>query len=79
MIYKIKRLLIILLFFGISFVSFGDDPLLPPPPPPCPSDNPPVGGPIEDGVPVILGLALFYAALKLKQARRKLKETENKV
>jgi len=80
MFYKIKRFLIVLLFFSISFISFGEDPAAPPPPPPCPGGlDPPVGTPIEDGVPVILGLALFYGAFKLQQARRKLKETENKV
>jgi hypothetical protein len=76
MIYRIKRLLIILFFFGISFISFGDDPV-PPPPPECPvPGNPPVGSPIEDGVPVVIGLALIYGAFKLQQARRKLKESE---
>jgi hypothetical protein len=80
MSYKIKRFLIIILFFGISFVSFGADPP-PPDPPPCPTSGDPhfVGSPIEDGVPVIIGLALIYGAFKLQQARRKLKETENKL
>jgi hypothetical protein len=78
MIYKIKRFLIVLLFFSISFISFGADPP-PPEPPPCPPSGDPsfVGAPIEDGVPVIIGLALIYGAFKLQQARRKLKETEN--
>jgi hypothetical protein len=80
MSYKIKRFFIIILLFSISFISFGADPP-PPDPPPCPSGNPPtyVGSPIEDGVPVIIGLALIYGAFKLQQARRKLKETENKI
>jgi hypothetical protein len=79
MIYKIKRFLTVLLFSSISFISFGVDPG-PPPPPPCPPTGDPnvVGSPIEDGISVILGLALFYGAFKLQQARRKLKETENK-
>jgi hypothetical protein len=80
MIYKIKRLLVILFFFGLSVFSFGEDP---PPPPPCPgSTDPPVGGPeapIEDGVPIIIGLALFYGALKLNQTRKKLKEVEKEL
>jgi hypothetical protein len=82
MIYKIKNLLIILYFFSISFISFGEDP---PPPPPCPgpSDvNKYVGGtgsPIEDGVPIVIGLALFYGAYKLHQARKKLKESEKEI
>jgi hypothetical protein len=79
MVYKIKRFLFVILFFSISFISFGDDPV-PPPPPECPTVNsPPVGTPIEDGVAVIIGLALFYGAFKLNQARGKLKETENKI
>jgi len=77
MVYKIKRFLIIILFFSISFISFGDDPA-PPPPPECPTTNsPPVGSPIEDGVSVILGLGLFYGAFKLQQVRKKIKETKN--
>jgi hypothetical protein len=83
MIYKIKSLLIILFFFSITFVSFGEDP---PPPPPCPGDpNVVVGGPgpqgspIEDGVPIVIGLALFYGAYKLNQARKKLKEPEKEI
>jgi hypothetical protein len=80
MIYKIKRFLFILFFLGISFISFGADPLEPPPPPDCPGPgNPPVGSPIEDGVPVVIGLALIYGAFKLQQARRKLKESEKEV
>jgi hypothetical protein len=79
MVYSIKRFLIIILFLSISFVSFGDDPV-PPPPPDCPAPNsPPVGSPIEDGVAVIIGLALFYGAIKLHQARRNLNDVENKV
>jgi hypothetical protein len=78
MVYKLKRFLIVLFFSSISFISFGVDPG-PPPPPPCPGGNEVVGSPIEDGVSVILGLALFYGAYKLHQARRKLKETENKL
>jgi hypothetical protein len=79
MIYKIKSLIIILFFFSISFVSFGEDP---PPPPPCPTiGDPPVGGlaPIEDGVPIVIGLALFYGAYKLNQARKKFKESKKEV
>jgi hypothetical protein len=79
MVDSIKRFLIIILFLSISFISFGDDPV-PPPPPECPPNgSPPVGGPIEDSVGVILGLALFYGAFKLHQTRRKFKEAENKV
>jgi len=79
MVYKIKRFLIVSLFFCISFISFGDDPA-PPPPPECPTPySPPVGSPIEDGVAVIVGLALFYGAFKLEQVRKKLKETKNTV
>jgi len=79
MIYKLKRFLIILLFFSISFISFGVDPP-PPDPPPCPTNgDPPVGSPIEDGVPVVIALALIYGAFKLQQTRRKLKETEKEV
>jgi len=80
MIYKIKRLLVIFFFLGLSSISFGEDP---PPPPPCPDgSNPPIGpptAPIEEGVPIIIGLALFYGALKLQQARKKLKEAEKEV
>jgi hypothetical protein len=75
MIHKIKHLLIIFLFFIFSAVSFGADPG-PPAPPPCPEGDPTVGR-IENGVPIILGLALFYGAFKLQQIRRKLKEKEN--
>jgi len=79
MIHKIKRLLIILFFFSFSYISFGEDPP-PPDPPPCPTNgDPPVGSPIEDGVPIIVGLALFYGALKLHQTRKKLKEAEKEV
>jgi hypothetical protein len=79
MLDSIKRFLFIILFLSISFISFGDDPV-PPPPPECPPINsPPVGSPIEDGVAVILGLALFYGAFELYQTRRKFKEAENKV
>ena len=76
MIYRLKRFLIILFFFSVSFVSFGEDPdpLVPPAPPECP--DVPVPSPIEDGVPVVLGLALIYGAFKLQQARRKIRETE---
>jgi len=75
MIYKLKRLLIILFFLGSTYISFGEDP---PPPPPCPGiTDPPVGpAPIEDGVPIVIGLALLYGALKLNQSRRRLKEAE---
>ena len=86
MIYKIKGLLIILCFFCISFVSFGEDP---PPPPPCPGTadcqkfvggtGETTGAPIEDGVPIVIGLALFYGAYKLNQARKKLKESKKEV
>jgi hypothetical protein len=77
--YKTRKLIIILFFFSFSFVCFGVDPP-PPDPPPCPTNgDPPVGTPIEDGVPVVLGLALFYAAFKLHQARKKLANTEDKV
>jgi hypothetical protein len=77
MIYKIKRLGLMLLFFTISFISFSEDPP-PPDPPPCPptGDNTYVGAPIEDGVPVVIGLALIFGAFKLQQARKKLKESE---
>jgi hypothetical protein len=79
MIYNIKRLLVFLLFSSISLVSFGDDPV--PDPPPCPTGGGIVGegAPIEDGVPIIMGLALIYGAFKLQQTRRKLKEMEKKV
>jgi hypothetical protein len=76
MIYKIKNILLIFLLFIIPIISFGDDPG-PPPPPECPGPSaPPVGSPIEDGVPIILGLALFYGAFKLKKIQLKLKESE---
>jgi hypothetical protein len=78
MFYKIKRLLVVLLFFSISYVSFGDDPA-PPPPPECPTPGDPTVGPIEDGVPIIIGLAIIYGAFKLQQTRRKIKEMEKEV
>ncbi len=77
--YKIKSLLIILLFFSFSFVSFGDPPDPPPPGPPPGGGDPPVDSPIEDGVPIVIGLALFYGAYKLNQARKKLKESKKEV
>ena len=77
MIYKIQRVLILLIFLSVSAFSFAEDP---PPPPPCPGPyDPPVGpppAPIENGVSVVVGLALFYGALKLYQTRKKLKEKE---
>lgn len=76
MVYKIKRYLMIIVFFCISFISFGDDPA-PPPPPDCPTGGSPVGSPIEDGVAVVIGLALFYGAFKLQHVRKKLKETKD--
>lgn len=78
MIYKIKSSIIIFLFFIVSSISYGADPG-PPDPPPCPGGGDPVVGPIENGVPIILGLALVYGAFKLQQVRRKLKEKENKI
>jgi hypothetical protein len=75
MINKIKRLLFVLLFSSISFISFGDDPV-PPPPQECPTPEDPTVGPIEDGVPIIIGLAIIYGAFKLQQTRRKIKEIE---
>jgi len=77
MIYKIKRYLLFIIFFAISFISYGDDPV-PPPPPDCPGSNDPeVGAPIEDGVALIIGFALFYGAYKLQQVRKKIKETKD--
>ena len=81
MIYKIKKLLIILFFFAFCGISFGEDP---PPPPPCPDGtDPPIGppgpAPIENGVPIVIGLALFYGAIKMQQIRKKLKEGEKEV
>jgi hypothetical protein len=74
MIYKIKRFAILLIFFCISFFSYSADPP-PPDPPPCPTTgDPPVGAPIEDGIPVVIGLALIFGAFKLQQALKKLKE-----
>ena len=79
MTYKIKRILIILVFLSFSAVSFAEDPP-PPEPPPCPGQyDPPVGSPIEDGIPIVIGLALVYGALKLHQTRKKMKETGEKV
>jgi hypothetical protein len=77
MIYKIKRFGFLIIFFGISFFSYSADPP-PPDPPPCPPSGDPqyVGAPIEDGVPVVIGLALIFGALKLQQALKKLKEAE---
>ena len=77
MIYKIKRFAILVLFFGISFISYSADPP-PPDPPPCPPGGDPgfVGAPIEDGVPLVIGLALIFGAFKIQQTVKKLKEAE---
>ena len=72
---KIKILPVIFIFLIFSLFTFGQDPVDPPTPPPCPTTgNPPVGSPIEDGVPVVLALAFFYGAFKLRQVMKKKKE-----
>jgi hypothetical protein len=84
---KIKNFLVILAFLIVPIVSFGLNPNdgTPPPPPPCPTGggggggDPVPGAPIEDGVPVLLGMAFIYAAYKLRQVMKKTKEPEEEV
>ena len=74
---NIKYLIVILYFLILPFVSFADDPPpIPPDPPPCPIGNDPVVTPIEDGVPVVLFLALLYGVFTLSRSRKVRENTE---
>ena len=84
MIYRIKRLLLIIFFLSVSYISFGEDP----PPPPISPHNlyfgdeeppPPPPCPIEDGIGVVIGVALIYGAFKIFQLRKRLRETESEI
>ena len=77
-IYK-DFIIIIAFLIGPMVISLGQ---APPAPPSCPptvgggggnllvGSSAPLSGPIEDGIPYILGLAFIYGAIKLKQVSK---------